>query len=181
MRTLPRIVLCGLQRIVTVVLLLAISVLSARAQAPVRGTISGTVTADQGDVRGFRVTAHNLQYKVWYTVFTNKGHYTIPQALPGLYNINVWEPGYDSPVLPVQLGPGDSKSLDLTMKKRVTPADAGAGAAADTEMNTGGRGRVSANTIYYNTMDEFYPPGPGRDLLRANCTGCHGAAYGTMH
>src|ERR1019366_3994478 len=93
-----------------------------QAQAPVsRGTISGTVTADQGDVRAFRVTAHNLQDKVWYTVFTNKGHYTIPQALPGLYNINVWEPGYDSPVLPVQLGPGDSKSLDLTLKKRVTP------------------------------------------------------------
>ena len=43
------------------------------AQKIVRGTIRGTVTADQGQVVGLRVSAHNLNYKLWYTVFTVKG------------------------------------------------------------------------------------------------------------
>jgi hypothetical protein len=38
----------------------------ANAQAPARGTIAGTVPADQGQVRGFRVTAHNLRSMLWY-------------------------------------------------------------------------------------------------------------------
>jgi streptogramin lyase len=44
----------------------------------------------------------------------------------------------------------------------------------------GGPG-VAANTVWVNSMDELYPPGPGRDLLKANCTGCHGPEFGTMH
>src|ERR1035437_5960629 len=82
-----------------------------------RGSISGTVKADQGEVRGFRVTAHNLQYKLWYTVFTNKGRYTIPQALPGLYDVTVLELGYKSPTLPVQLGPGEIKTLNFAITR----------------------------------------------------------------
>ena len=73
--------------VVTTFLTLLSVCVSSFAQAPQRGTITGTVTADQGEVRGFRVTAHNLQYKLWYTVFTSKGKYTIPQALPGLYDV----------------------------------------------------------------------------------------------
>ena len=38
-----------------------------------RGSLSGAVTANQGAVVGFRVTAHNLTYKLWYTVFTREG------------------------------------------------------------------------------------------------------------
>ena len=66
---------------------------------PNRGTLSGTVTADQGAVVGFRVTVHNLTYKLWYTVFTVKGHYTVPQALPGSYDVIVLEKGYTSPTM----------------------------------------------------------------------------------
>ena len=89
----------ALSRLSGSVILIALLVLlafdaSLFAQTPRRGTIAGMVTADQGEVRGFRVTAHNLQYKLWYTVFTNKGKYTIPQALPGLYDVTVLELGY---------------------------------------------------------------------------------------
>ena len=54
---------------------------TSSAQKVVRGTIRGTVIADQGQVVGLRVSAHNLNYKLWYTVFTVKGQYTVPQAL----------------------------------------------------------------------------------------------------
>src|SRR5690348_114667 len=55
------------------------------AQTGARGTLTGTVSADRGQVIGFRVAAHNLDRRIWYTVFTNKGRYTVPQALPGRY------------------------------------------------------------------------------------------------
>ena len=68
------------------------------AQAPARGTITGTVSADQGQVQGFRVTAHNLRSMIWYVVFTRDGKYTVPQALRGPYEISVLQDGYDSPL-----------------------------------------------------------------------------------
>jgi len=43
--------------------------LPVSAQQSERGTIRGTVTADQGKVIGFRVAAHNLDQRLWYTVF----------------------------------------------------------------------------------------------------------------
>ena len=69
------------------VLLISLSVLLlpilAKPKSPARGTIAGTVLADQGQVRGFRVTAHNLRSMIWYVVFTKDGKYNVPQALPG--------------------------------------------------------------------------------------------------
>jgi len=131
--------------------------LSSFGQKPVRGTIEGRVTADQGQVTGFRVAAHNLDRKLWYTVFTVKSHYTIPQALPGRYEVMVFEPEYDSPKSPVQLGPGESKTIDISIRKN-----------AAIKPN-------AAKIEYVSTMDEVFPPGPGLDLMKENCTGCHGS------
>ena len=140
------------------------------AQSPARGTISGTVTADQGQVRGFRVTAHNLQYKLWYTVFTVRGRYNIPQALPGLYDITVLEPGYASPTLPVQLGPGESKTLDFAVKQQAG-ANTGTGGIGEGDPRyTQGSG---ANVQWVDTVEEYFPAGQGRELIKENCAACH--------
>jgi virginiamycin B lyase len=142
--------------------------MTASAQKVVRGTIRGTVTADQGQVVGLRVSAHNLNYKLWYTVFTVKGQYTVPQALPGKYEVMVYEPDYDSPKSPVQLGPGESKTIDIAIKKHAP--------APETE-----------KVEYVNSMDEMFPPGPELALLKEDCTGCHadirsiGGNFGGMH
>ena len=148
-------------------------------EAPQRGSITGTVTADQGQVRGFRVTAHNLQYQLWYTVFTNKGTYTIPQALPGLYDVTVLEEEYSSPTLAIRLEPGKKETLDFAVKKRTMaqPTTRGRVEGADAPDFVG----TAAKTIWVDSMDELFPPGPGRDLVKANCTGCHGANFGVMH
>jgi virginiamycin B lyase len=130
------------------------------AQTPARGTITGTVTADQGQVRGFRVTAHNLRHMIWYVVFTKDGKYTLPQALPGPYEISVLQDGYDSPVEKSDLVAGQSQMVNMALKKQAAkPSDA-----------------------VYKTFEEMYPPGPGLDLLKKNCIGCHGPdSYNTMH
>jgi virginiamycin B lyase len=142
--------------------------LSSFAQQTMRGTITGTVTADQGQIVGFRVAAHNLDRRLWYTVFTAKGKYTVPQALPGRYEVMVYEPDYDSPKTLVQLGPGESKTADVAIKKRAQGVSGGGGGdeAMPNARNTG-------NIVYVSSLDEVFPPGPGRDLLKENCTGCH--------
>jgi len=135
-------------------LVLAFSSVPSNAQKVVRGTIKGTVSADQGQVVGFRVAAHNLDQRIWYTVFTVKGQYNIPQALPGRYEIMVYEPDYDSPTSPVQLGPGENKTADFMIKKKASTDD-------------------NSKIEYVSNMDEIFPPGPGLDMLKEDCTGCH--------
>jgi streptogramin lyase len=140
-----------------VALIMVFSCLPSYAQKVVRGSIKGTVAADQGQVVGFRVAAHNLDQRIWYTVFTVKGQYNIPQALPGHYEIMVYEPDYDSPTSPVQLGPGENKTADFMIKKKA-PAN------------------NDSKIEYVSTMDEIFPPGPGLDMLKDDCTGCHADA-----
>lgn len=137
------------------------------AQKVVRGTIKGTVTADQGQVVGLRVSAHNLDRKLWYTVFTVKGQYTVPQALPGKYEVFVYEPDFDSPKSPIQLGPGESKTVDLAIKKHAP--------VPETE-----------KVEYVNSVDEMYPASPILPMMKEDCTGCHadihsiGGSFGHM-
>jgi streptogramin lyase/cytochrome c5 len=127
------------------------------SQAPARGTVSGAVKADQGDVRGFRVTSHNLRYQLWYVVFTKGGRYTIPQALPGPYELSVLQEGYDSPTQKITLAPAQAQTVNFDVKKRAPDPN-----------------------VAYADYDELYPPGPGRDLLEKNCTECHGGDFFPM-
>jgi streptogramin lyase len=124
------------------------------SQAPKRGTITGNVKADQGEVRGFRVSSHNLRYKVWYVVFTKGGRYEIPQALPGPYEISVLQDGYDSPTQTISVSADKSQGVDFEVKK----------GAPDPK-------------ITYVDYDDLYPPGPARDLLEKHCTECHGGDF----
>jgi len=39
----------------------------------------------------------------------------------------------------------------------------------------------AASTVYFNTLDELYPAGPAKTLLRENCIGCHRDDLGSMH
>lgn len=150
-----------------VALMLALFSDSASAQQATRGTLSGHVAADQGQVVAFRVGAHNLDLRLWYTVFTKKGQYIVPQALPGNYEVTVQMAGYDSPKIPVFLAAGGSQTADLAIKKHM---DANAPDPAK-------------KIEYVNSMDDIYPPGPGLDLIRENCIGCHAENFnnfGTM-
>jgi streptogramin lyase len=159
---------------------LASSPLAAQAPTPARGTLTGSVTADEGPVVGFRVTVHNRTYHLWYTVFTFKGHYTVPRALPGVYDVTVLEKGYEAPTVLVDLAPGETKTVDIAVKK-IVAGSATQGRSTESMSAAAGGPAAKANTVWLDSLDEMYPPGPGRDLLKANCTGCHGPEFGTMH
>jgi hypothetical protein len=152
--------------------------LGASAQSAERGTITGRVTADQGVVHAFRVAAHNLDRRLWYTVFTNRGQFTVPQALPGRYELTVVEPGYESPKVSVELGAGDSKAADLSLRKRAAEPER---TLARGDEGPQARTSQSARTQYFNSLEELYPAAPARDLLREHCIGCHRDDFGSMH
>src|SRR5271165_4663242 len=176
---------------VAIALMVACFSLPSPAQKPARGTITGTVSADQGKVIGFRVAAHNLDRRLWYTVFTSKGRYTVPQALPGRYEVTVNEPEYDSATVNLQLGPGESKVADLALKHQGDAAWQAANGDGNLDhRNSLARAAVDAasnlrpgngKTLYVNNLEEMFPPGPGLGLLRDNCTGCHGEGFGSKH
>ncbi|MGD0962744.1 MAG: carboxypeptidase regulatory-like domain-containing protein [Candidatus Acidiferrales bacterium] len=164
-RTLLRLLMAGF----AVAWLLSYFASSSFAQEIKRGTITGTVTADQGKVVGFRVQAHNVDLQLWYTVFTNKGHYVVPQALPGNYDVFVDMGTYDSPRTTLQLGPGDTKTADFAIKKRAAAAGGGG--------EEGGAAGDSSKVSYVSSMEDMYPPSPALDLLKANCIGCHAETF----
>ncbi len=121
------------------------------SQPVVRGSISGTVFAKEGQVRAFRVTAHNSRYGIRYTVFTNNGHYKVPQALPGPYEVGIIEDGYSAPLQKIELSPGREQKVDIEVARRPLPFG-----------------------VIFGDYDELYPPGLGRDMLENVCMGCHG-------
>ena len=58
------------------------------------GTLAGSVTADGGEVRAFRVKARDTVGRVAYTVYTVDGRYRIYNLPPGSYEVQLIEAGY---------------------------------------------------------------------------------------
>lgn len=122
------------------------------------GVISGSVTADQGVVRAFRVKAKDTVHLITYTVFTNKGKYNLYKLPPSTYQVQVMEPGFESPVQDVELRAGESKTVDVALKAKPVAAP-------------------TAELVDYDTL---YPPGRGRDLLELHAFGFHGPYFQRM-
>ncbi|OFV91244.1 MAG: hypothetical protein A3H28_13405 [Acidobacteria bacterium RIFCSPLOWO2_02_FULL_61_28] len=116
------------------------------------GVISGTVTADRGVVRGFRVKVKDTAHKITYTVFSRRGQYKVSDLPPSSYEVRVLQRGFESPVETVALGAGETKTANLALKAEAPPP----------------------STVQLVDYDTLYPPGPGRDLLEVTCMGCHG-------
>ncbi len=104
--------------VVLAIFLATAAITPAAGKTESRGTISGAVTADEGAVRGLRVKAHNLKSRIWYTVYTVKGHYQIPQALAGPYEVMVMEEEYAAPAQKIELAGGKTVTVDIALKKR---------------------------------------------------------------
>src|SRR6266478_2489049 len=100
------------------------------------GAISGTVTADQGEVRALRVKAKDTVHLITYVVFTNKGQYHIYNLPPSKYEIQVMETGFDSAGQTVELKAAEAKTVDLALKAKT----------------------VRERKVKYVDFDALYPP-----------------------
>ena len=122
------------------------------------GVISGSVTADQREVRAFRVKAKDTVHLITYTVFTNKGTYSVYNLPPSTYQVEVMEETFESPVQRVELKAGETKTVDVALKAKPPVT-------------------THVKLVDYDTL---YPPGRARDLLGLYGFGFHGPYYHRM-
>ena len=144
------------------------------AQRADSATISGAVTADQGDVRAFRVKARDSVHKIIYTVFTNGGRYQFYNLPPSTYDVRVLEVGFDSPVQTLDLKTGDAVTVDLALTANGDTAPRGEGGFVDRSYGGARRPARSLDGVELVEFDELYPPDPARDIMMKACFGCHG-------
>ena len=113
--------------------------------------LSGQVTANQREVRAFRVKARDVAHRISFMVYTENGRYHLYNLPSSLYEVQVIEPGFESPIQKIELKAGANSTLDLALKSKSLTSD-----------------------VQLVDYDEAYPPGPGREALQRSCTGCHG-------
>ena len=149
---------------------------AATIEAQGSGTISGTVTVDQGDVRAFRVKARDSAHKITYTVFTSGGRYQIFNLPAGTYEVQALEIGYDSPVQTVALDAGATSTANLALTANGVTAPRGEGGFGGSIDPGYGAARQARNQdgVELVEFDDLYPPGPARDIMMNACFGCHG-------
>jgi len=126
---------------------------AVQAQAPAAGSVGGRVTADQGEVRAFRVRATDPEHRISYTVFTRDGRYRIFNLPPGRYDVQVMEEQYASPVVSATVTAGGAAAADLAVR-HVPPASG----------------------VELVDFDTLYPPGRARDVMVERCFPCHSSA-----
>ena len=136
-------------------------------------TLTGRVTADKGEVRALRVQARDAGRGIVYTVFTTEGQYRILNLPAGTYEVQVVEGTFRLAVQRMTLAVGQTGTVNLAIAQK---ADAGSQYTQIVNSRSASLGAVNA-TAELVEFDELYPPGPGRDLLIAECTGCHGPGW----
>jgi streptogramin lyase len=133
------------------------------AQTTGTGTISGTVTANRDyalseasgnhipALTAVRVRARDNERRITYTVFTQKGHYSIYNLPAGTYQMSALQDGFDSKGPTIELKAGETKTGDVALTARPD--------------------HLRAELVDF---DSLFTPGPTRDYVMQNCMGCHG-------
>ncbi len=112
-------------------LVLTAGVVAQRPASAGTGTLSGTVTADAGEVRALRVKARNTATRTAYTVFTVKGRYQIHNLPAGPYEVQVVEEAFESPVQKVQLAASQTATANIGVKQHAAFARGAGNAGFD--------------------------------------------------
>ena len=163
--------------LLTVTRLLSLLLVLPASAAAQSGVIAGSVTADQGVVRAFRVKARDTVHRISYTVYTVAGRYQIFNLPPSTYDVQVVEDGFEPLVKTTTVRAGNTATVDLALTSTgvVSVSGAAAGAAAGQE-NYGRRPRLNRAGARLVSFDELYPPHPAREIMLRSCFGCHGPA-----
>jgi streptogramin lyase len=135
-------------------ILIGVGVATGRAQnSGAGGVISGSVTANAGTVRAFRVKARDVAHRISYTVFTVKGRYQIFNLPAGTYDVWVVEEGYDSLAGHAEVTAGRTSRIDLAITAVPDPS-----------------------AVELVDFDTLYPPSAARDVMVESCFPCHSSA-----
>ena len=156
--------------------LLVVPASTAAQRAVDPGVIAGSVTADLGEVRAFRVKARDTVHRISYTVYTVGGRYQIFNLPPSTYEVQALEEGFESPVETVEVTSGQTTTVNLALTNAGAVAAQGAGARGATAQRNYGGGAANDRAAELVDFDTLYPPSPAREVMLRSCFGCHGPA-----
>jgi virginiamycin B lyase len=132
---------------------------SMEAQSlPRLATVSGTVDSPKPFSAG-KVYFRNVDKRMLYMVYTNKGRYEAMQLFPGNYELSVEATGLASEVKKITLKTGTNPPANVTLHELTT---------ADKERR---------DDIEYQTFAEMYPSGPALPVVQRLCIRCHGDSF----
>ena len=144
---------------------------SLRAAVPETASLSGMVTSAH-PFKAAQVYIRNVDKRILYMVYTQAGRFRAVALFPGNYEINVSTRHLGSDVQKLALKAGDTAQLNLSLREldiNTQSLDAATGRTA-MEVRSGG-------PVEYQSYDEIYPPGPGKEVAEQVCMVCHGENF----
>src|SRR5215831_20674310 len=133
--------------------------------------MSGTVSSSK-PFKGAQVYIRNVDMRILYMVFTNAGQFRAVSLFPGNYEISVTAKGLKSDVRKLTLKAGENPKLGLALQEVANSNQADANPLQNLETLATSSVRVS-----FDTYENIYPPGPGRDVAERTCIICHGENF----
>ena len=134
-------------------------------------TMSGTVTASK-PFKAAQVYIRNVDMRILYMVFTNAGQFRAVSLFPGNYEITVIAKGLKSDVRKLTLKAGENPKLNVSLQEVAISNQVDANPLQNLETLATSQVRVS-----FDTYENIYPPGPGRDVAERTCIICHGENF----
>src|SRR5213083_2193156 len=138
-------------------------------QAPaVRGmaSMSGTVTSAK-PFKAAQVYIRNVDMRIMYMVFTNAGQFRAVSLVPGNYEISVTAKGFKSDVQKLAVKAGDNPKINVSLQEVASSNQGEADPLQNVETLRSNRIKVS-----FDTYDNIFPAGPGRDVAERTCIIC---------
>jgi len=105
-----------------------------------------------------QVYIKNVDKRIMYMVYTSGGQFRAVQLFPGNYEVSVTLKGFKSDVQKVAVKAGDAPKMKLTLQEEAVAGTAVTDVAQNLEGTANNNVRVS-----FDTYDNVYPAGPGRD------------------
>ncbi|PYS36806.1 MAG: hypothetical protein DMG14_23510 [Acidobacteria bacterium] len=143
-------------------------------QAPaIKGmaNMSGKVTASK-PFKAAQVYIKNVDMRIMYMVFTNAGQFRAVSLFPGNYEVAATAKGFKSDVQKVTVKAGDSPKINLTFQEVAASNQGETDPLQNVETLRTNRIQVS-----FDTYDNIYPAGKGRDVAERTCIICHGENF----
>ena len=144
---------------------------SSQAAVPGTATLSGMVTASQ-PFQAAQVYIRNLDKGIVYMVYTQGGRFRAVALFPGNYEISASTKHLESDVQTFVVEAGNAAEVSLAMRELGGDAPALVIPSGRTAMESGASGLFE-----YESYDEIYPPGPGKEVAEQVCMVCHGENF----
>jgi streptogramin lyase/cytochrome c5 len=133
--------------------------------------MSGTVSSSK-PFKAAQVYIRNVDMRIMYMVFTNAGQFRAVSLFPGNYEVSVTAKGFKSNVQKLAVKAGDAPKVNVSLQEVASSSEGEADPLQNVETLASNRIKVS-----FDTYDNIFPAGPGRDVAERTCIICHGENF----